>query len=162
MSALQLVSVLRRWPRASAALGFGAAGTTLSLLWWSPVIFHARGMLPFVLFIVPPGASGAIAGLALGGPLLDSPQIRSPKGAALRGAVIGSLALLIFAPLFATLYVWTQPANEHWTIPDLAFLILMGSAVAVWWLVALTSAAVGWALHRLASYDAAQKPALGS
>ena len=39
-------------------LGFGIVGTILSILWWTPVIFHAAGMLPVVLFIGLPGMSG--------------------------------------------------------------------------------------------------------
>jgi hypothetical protein len=61
--------------------------------------------------------------------------------------------LLLFAPLFATLYVLSQPATEHWDILGLAFLVLVGSALAVWWLVALTGAAVGLALNLLATND---------
>jgi hypothetical protein len=147
----QVTIFLRRWPRASAGFGFGIAGTALAVLWWAPVIFHARGMLPFVLFIVLPGVSAAVAGWTLGKPLLDSARVCSPRGAALRGAVIGSLALLLFAPLFATLYVWTQPATEHWSILGLTFLVFVGGVLAVWWLVAMTGAAVGWARYRLAS-----------
>jgi hypothetical protein len=144
---------LRLWPRTSAALCFGAAGLALSTLWWSPVIFHARGALPFVLFILLPGVSAAAAGWALGKPLLDSARVRGPGIAALWGATIASVALLLFAPLFATLYVWTSPPTEHWSIFGLAVLVLIGSALAVWWLVAATGAAVGWALFRLASYQ---------
>jgi len=137
----------------SAAVVFGVAGTALSILWWSPVIFKAQHVLPFVLFIVSPGLSAAVAGCILGKPLLDARGGR-PKNPMLRGAVIGSLALLIFAPLFATLYVWTEPENEHWNIFGLTILVLVGSAIAVWWLVALVGAAVGWGLHRFNSYDA--------
>ena len=149
----QVTTFLRQWPRTSAALGFGAAGTALSILWWSPVIFHARGVVPFVLFIVSPGVSAAVAGWALGKPLLNSARVCRPRSAALWGMAIASLALLLFAPLFATLYVLTQPATEHWDVVSLTFLVLVGSVVVIWWLVALTGAAVGWALYRLASYD---------
>jgi hypothetical protein len=135
----------------SASLGFGAAGTALSVLWWSPVIFDARSARPFVLFIVLPGVSATIAGWALGKSLLDPARVSRPGIAALRGAAIASVALLLFAPLFATLYVWTSPPTEHWSIPGLTFLVLVGSALAVWWLVAATGAAVGWALYRMAS-----------
>ena len=83
--------------------------------------------------------------------MLDSAGVYRPRKAALRGAVIGSLALLLFAPLFAILYVLSQPATEHWDILGLAFLV--GSALAVWWLVALTGAAVGLALNLLATND---------
>jgi hypothetical protein len=121
------------------------------MLWWSPVIIHARGLTPFLLFIVTPGVSAAVTGWSLGKPLLDSPRVCGPRKAALRGAVIGSIAMLLFAPLFATLYVLSQPAIEHWDILGLAFLVLVGSALAVWWLVALTGLAVGLALNLLAS-----------
>jgi hypothetical protein len=134
-------------------LGFGIVGTILSILWWTPVIFHAAGMLPVVLFIGLPGMSAALAGWAFGKPLIDSAQGDRPRIAALRGTAIGSAALVLFAPMFATVYVWTSPPNEHWSIPGLALLVLLGSIVAVWWLVAAFGAAVGWALSRLASYD---------
>jgi hypothetical protein len=132
-------------------LSFGIVGTILSILWWTPVIFHAAGALPVVLFIGLPGISAALAGLAFGKPLIDSTY--GPRIAALRGTAIGSVALVLFAPMFATVYVWTSPPTEHWSIPGLALLVLLGSIVAVWWLVAVIGAAVGWALSRLASYD---------
>jgi hypothetical protein len=146
-------SVLRRWPRTSAALGFGASGTALSILWWSPVIFHGRGVLPFVLFIVTPGISAAVAGWTFGKLLLDPARVSRSGSAALCGVFIASFALLLFAPLFATLYVWTEPANERANILGLALVLLIGGAVAVWWQVALIGAAVGWGLHRVASKD---------
>jgi hypothetical protein len=149
----QVATVLRRWPRALAALGFGAAGTTLSLLLWSPLIFQARGVLPFVLFIGTPGVSAAVAGWALGKWLLNSARVCRPRSAALRGAVIASLALLLFAPLFATVYVLTQPATEHWDIASLTFLLLVGSAFVIWFRAALIGAAVGWMLYHLTSHD---------
>jgi hypothetical protein len=143
----QVAAFLRGWPRTSAAFGFGVAGTALSILWWSPVIFQARTILPFVLFIGTPGISAAVAGWAAGKPLLT--RDCRPRSAALRGMAISSLALLLFAPLFATLYVLTQPATEHWKIVSLAFFMLVGSAVVIWPLVALIGAAVGWTLYRL-------------
>ncbi len=144
----QVATFLRGWPRTSAAFGFGVAGTALSILWWSPVVLQARGVLPFVLFIGTPGVSAAVAGWALGKPLFDSARVCRPRRAALRGMAISSMALLLFAPLFATLYVLTQPATEHWEIVSLTFFILAGSAVVIWPLVALIGAAVGWTLYR--------------
>lgn len=149
----QVATLLRRWPRTSAALGFGAAGTALCLLLWGPLIFQAQGVRPFVLFIGTPGVSAAVAGWALGKWLLDSARVCRPRSAALRGAVIGSLALLLYAPLFATVYVLTQPATEHWDIASLTFLMLVGSAFVIWLRVALIGAAIGWVLHRLTSHD---------
>ena len=149
----QVATLLRRWPRTSTALGFGAAGTALSLLLWGPLIFQAQGVRPFVLFIGTPGVSAAVAGWALGKWLLDSARVCRPRTAALRGAVIGSLALLLFAPLFATVYVLTQPATEHWHTASLTSLLLVGSAFVIWVRVALIGAAVGWVLYRLTSHD---------
>ena len=97
----------------------------------------------------------AACGWALGKPLLDPARVCGARSAAIRGAGIGTLALLLFAPLFSTLYVLTQPATEHWSILGLAFLVLVGGFLAVWWLVALTGAVVGWGLNRLASRDVA-------
>jgi hypothetical protein len=143
--------VLIRWPRVSAACGFSVAGTALSLLWWSPLIFQTQATLPFALFVVTPGIAAAVAGGAIGKPLFDSSRVQKPQNAALRGAVIASFALLLFAPLFATLYVWTEPTTEHTNILGLAVAMLIGGAFAVWWQVALMGAIVGWGLHRLAS-----------
>ena len=110
-------------------------------------------MTPFVLFIVSPGLSATVVGWALGKPLLENAQAYDSKRSAIRGAVVGSAALMLFAPLFAVLYVLTEPPGEHWNIFGLAILVLVGGFVAVWWLVVLTGAAVGWALNRLASVD---------
>jgi len=157
----QLATLMRRWPRMSAALGFGSAGTALSALVWGPLIFYARGnAFLFMLFIVLPGVSAVVAGWTLGKPLFDSARVCSPVSAALRGALISSVALLLFAPLFAAVYVWTQPATEHWSILGLTYFVLVGSALAVWGRVALTGAAIGWVLYRLASY-AGRTPAHG-
>jgi hypothetical protein len=149
----QVAPLMRRWSRTSAALGFGAAGTALCSLLWGPLIFQAQGVRPFVLFIGTPGVSAAIAGWTLGKWLLNPVQVCRPSGAALRGSVIGSLALLLYAPLFATVYVLTQPVTEHWDIASLTFLMLVGSAFVIWLRVALIGAATGWVLHRLTSRD---------
>ena len=150
----QVAAFMRQWPRMSAALVFGATGTALSILWWSPVIFQTRAVLPVVLFIGTPGVSAAVVGGILGKPLLDPARVRNSINAALRGAAIASLALLLFAPLFATLYVLTQAPHEHWSIPSLTLLMLMGSTFVVWWLVALIGAAAGWALYLITSHVA--------
>ena len=109
----QVAAFMRQWPRMSAALVFGATGTALSILWWSPVIFQTRAVLPVVLFIGTPGVSAAVVGGILGKPLLDPARVLNSINAALRGAAIASLALLLFAPMFATLYVLTQAPYEH-------------------------------------------------
>ena len=63
------------------------------------------------------------------------------------------MALLLFAPLFAAVYVLTQPATEHWDIVSLTYLLLVGSAFVIWFRVALIGAAVGWMLYRLTLRD---------
>ena len=154
----QVATFLRRWPRTSAALGFGVAGTALCLLLWGPLIFKAPSVRPIVLFIGTPGVSAAITGWTLGKWLFDSARGRS-SSAALRGAAIGSMALLLYAPLFATVYVLTQPATEHWDIASLTFLMLVGSVFVIWLRVALIGAAIGWVLHRLTSLSIGQASA---
>jgi hypothetical protein len=150
----QLATLFRRCPRTSATLGFGLTGAALSIIWWIPVIFHARGVLPFVLFIGTPTISSAIAGWILGKPLFDPERACGPMNAAFRGAGIASLALLLFAPLFAGLYVWTQAPHEQWSFLNLTLLLLIGSVFVIWWLAALVGAVAGWAFSRLASYAA--------
>ena len=143
-------ALLKRWPRASPAIGFGIAATAYCTLLWGQRIFPAKNGLLFALFIGEPAVSATVAGWILGGPLLDKTRCTSVR-AALRGAAIGSIALLIFAPLFAIIYVWTEPATEHANILGLTLALLIGGALAVWWQIALIGAAVGWGLYRLAS-----------
>jgi hypothetical protein len=127
-------------------------GAALSIVWWTPVIFHAHGARPLLLFIGTPGVSAGVAGWMLGKPLFDPARYCGPINAALRGAAIASLALLLFAPLFGSVYVWTQAPYEHWSILNLTLLMLIGSVFVIWWLVALVGALAGWALSRLGSY----------
>ena len=103
-----------------------------------------------MLFIVLPGVAAAASGFALGKSLPVPARVRGDGIAALRGAVIGSAGMLLFAPLFAIVYAWTSPPTEHSSIPGLTFLVLAGSVLGVWGRVAATGAAVGWALYRLA------------
>jgi hypothetical protein len=147
----QVASLLKGWPRASPAIGFGIAATAYCALLWGQRIFPAKDGFLFALFIGVPGVSAAVAGWILGEPLLDETRSSSVR-AALRGAAIGSVALLIFAPLFAIIYVWAEPATEHANILGLTVALIIGGALAVWWQIALIGAAVGWGLHRLASY----------
>lgn len=150
-----VASLMTRWPRVSTTLSFCVAGIALSIFWWSPVIFQRQSVQQFALFIGVPGISAAVAGWTLGKPLFDSAGVPRPISAAIRGALISSFALLLFAPLFATLYVWTQPVTEHWSILTLTSLILVGSAFVAWAKVALVGAGVGWAIYYVASYHTA-------
>jgi hypothetical protein len=145
-----MIRVIQRQPRLCLALVFGIVGIAVATLWWSPVIFHAQRMNLFGLFIVLPGLCAAIVASLIGKPLLDGVPAQSILRPAARGAAIGSLALVLFAPLFSVFYVLTEPATEHWNVFGLAVLVLLGALVAALWLVALAGAVVGWAVYRLA------------
>ncbi len=146
-----VLRALRRQPRRGLAVVFGLWGTLVALLWWSPLIFHAKGATTLGLFVFLPGVCAAIAAGLIGRPLLEGGAAgRSRRRPAITGAAIGSLALVLFAPLFSLFYVLTEPPKEHWNVFSLALLVLAGATVAVWWLVALTGAMVGWAIHLLA------------
>jgi hypothetical protein len=67
----------------------------------------------------------------------------------MRGALVGMLALVIFAPVFATVFAWTAPGRA--SIVGLAILVLTFSAVALVWPVAVVGGAVGLLLHGIAS-----------
>jgi hypothetical protein len=151
---------IREQPRLFLAVVFGIAGVLAATLWWTPVIFQARGATTFTLFILLPGACAAIAASLIGKPLLDAAPGRITRPA-LRGAVIGSLGLALFAPLFSTLYVMTEPSTEHWNVFGLTLLVFLGAMVAAWWLVALVGAGVAFALHRLALSVAEHETASG-
>jgi hypothetical protein len=154
----KVIALMKFFPRASAGLAFGIAGTSLAIIWWTPVIFHSSGILPVILFVATPGVSAAISGFILGKPLLAAGHVHTPTVAALRGAVTASVALLLFAPLFAFLYVWTSPPTEHWSVVALTFFVLIGSAVSVWWLAAATGALTGLVLSSLGSYGTERGP----
>jgi hypothetical protein len=101
------------------------------------------GVTPFVLFIDAPGISAAVCGWALRQAVARSRpslpgQKRRCSGRGHRHAGVGVIRTPIFNPL----------CPEHWGILGLAFLALIGGFLAVWWLVALTGAVVGWGLNR--------------
>lgn len=147
----RLSDLSKRWPRSGAAVAFGLAGMVLPALWYLPLTIHGRNpVLHTLLFVGLPGVAAAIAGGALGRPLLvPAPQATGGR-AALRGAVIASVALLIFAPLFAAFFTLTDTGPGRWNAVGLTLLLLMGSALAVWWIAAAIGAGVGWLLFRLA------------
>lgn len=134
----------RLWP----AMAFGFAGLLVSTPWFLLVIARSRNPVSFLLFLGLPGIAAAVAGALLGRPLV-APSPRSGWWAAGRGAAIATVALLLFAPMFATVIKWTEPG---WTsVVGLSFLVLWFAFIAVWGKVAAVGAGVGWVLHRWAA-----------
>lgn len=134
-------------PRLFVAAAFGVAGTLVSCLWFLPSVLRNRDPTALVLYVVLPGLAAAASAAMLGTPLLD--PARGPGFAALRGGAIASVALLLYAPLFATLFALTTPGRA--TIAGLTLMVLMFSALAVWWVVALIGGLLGLMLHRVAT-----------
>lgn len=146
----------QRWARLVAALSFGAAGVLLPVLWFGPTLLRNRDGVGGVLYIVLPGLAAATAGALAGHPLLSATRTRGTWQAVGRGALVASLALLIFAPLFALLFRWTAPERTDGL--GLTAFVLVFSAVAVWPTAAATGGAVGWLLYRVARALRAAEP----
>jgi hypothetical protein len=143
---------MRGWfqrPRLLAAFAFGVAGSLLPAAWFLPTIVRTDDPRALLLYVGLPGLAAAAAGAGLGAPLLDRTRTRGPGAAALRGAGIASIALLLFAPLFALTFTWTAPGQTG--IVGLTALVLIFSLIGVWWAAALVGALVGLILWRLAT-----------
>ena len=149
-----LTDLVNGRPRAAAAVGFGAAGTALAAFWYLPLTIQGRHpVLHSLLFVVLPGLAAAAAGAALGRWLVRPARLSPGGTAALRGAGIATVALLIFAPLFASLFALTGPGPERWNVLGLTALLLEGGALAAWLPSAAIGAGVGWLLYRLGRGD---------
>jgi hypothetical protein len=137
------------WARLWAAVAFGLAGVLVPAGWFGPILAGSRNPVSFLLFLGLPGVAAAVAGALLGRPLVAPSRPRSGCWAARRGAVIATVALMLFAPMFATAITWTEPG---WTsVVSLGVLVLWFAFMAVWWVLAAVGAAVGWVLYRWAS-----------
>jgi len=99
-------------------LAFGLAGVLTSGAWFGPVLAGSRNPVSFLLFLGLPGLAAAVAGALLGRPLVAPSRPRSGWWAARRGAGIATVALMLFAPMFATVIKWTEPG---WPAPALAW-----------------------------------------
>jgi hypothetical protein len=128
---------------------FGAAGFLLTAAWFLPGIIRSQDPLAFLLYVGLPGIAAAAAGAVLRAPILDATRMRTPAEAAFRGAVVGSVAILLFAPMFALVFTWTAPGRS--TLLGLTAAVLIFAALAVWWLVVMIGALLGWLLFWLAS-----------
>jgi uncharacterized BrkB/YihY/UPF0761 family membrane protein len=116
--------------------------------WFGPVLAGSRNPVSFLLFLGFPGLAAAVAGALLGQPLVAPSRPRRGWWAARRGAAIATVALMLFAPTFATVIKWTEPG---WTsVASLSVLVLWFVFITVWWTLAAVGAVVGWLLHRRA------------
>jgi hypothetical protein len=130
-------------------MAFGLAGTALPAVWFLPTVLSRWDRGALVLFICLPGVAAATAGALVGAAICDPTKRISSQGAVLRGAGVATLALVIFAPMFSVLFASTSPGQTG--ILGLALMVLIFSAVAIWWLAALVGGVVGWLLHRCRS-----------
>jgi hypothetical protein len=130
-------------------VSFGVAGTIVPAAWFLPSVLNRRDGVALVLYIVMPGVAAAVAGALAGAPLCGRARTISRGAAVVRGAAVATLALVIFAPMFATLFVWTTPGRT--SVLGMTVLVLMFSGLAAWWVVAAVGGVVGWLLHAVAS-----------
>lgn len=135
-------------PRLLAAFVFGSAALVLTGLWFGPVLVRRADAVSWLLYVGLPGIAAAIAGAVLGRPLVQ-PRDPAAEGAALlRGAGIAVVALLLFAPLYASVVKVTEPG---WTsVVGLTLIVLEFGALALGWALVLVGSLVAWGLHRWA------------
>jgi hypothetical protein len=142
--------------RLRPAVAFGLAGVLASGAWFGPVLAESRNPVSFLLFLGLPGLAAAVAGALLGRPLVAPSRPRNGWWAARRGAAIATVALMLFAPMFATVIKWTEPG---WTgVASLSVLVLWFAFIAVWWMLATVGAVVGWLLCRWAGTVRSEGP----
>jgi hypothetical protein len=101
---------------------------------------------------VAAGLAHAIAGAIVGPSLVDPARTPSDQIAVLRGAGTSLLALAFFAIAFSGYLLIT----DAWALTVASALALpvftaFFAFLAVGWALLLTSALVGWGIHRLAS-----------
>ena len=101
-----------RWPRAAAAVSFGAVGSVIPATWFLPSVLSRRDGAALLLFVVFPGAAATLAGGLVGAPLCDPARIVSQREAVIRGVGVATLAWVIFAPMFAAFFAYT-PSGAH-------------------------------------------------
>lgn len=135
-------------PRLLAAFVFGSAALVLTGLWFGPVLFRRADAVSWLLYIGLPGIAAAVSGAVLGRPLVDPRNPATAGAALLRGAGIALVALLLFAPLYATVVGVTEPG---WTsVLGLTLVVLEFGALALGWALVVVGSLVAWGLHRWA------------
>jgi hypothetical protein len=123
-------------------------------------VLSRRDGVALLLFVVVPGAAAAFAGALAGAPLCDPARTISQRHAVVRGVAVATLALAIFAPMFAAVFACTAPGRTN--VLGMVILVLTFSVLAIGGIAALVGGAVGWLLHHVAFSEDATKSTSGS
>lgn len=124
--------------------------------WFLSGIVQAWDGTALVLYIVLPGVAAAAAGATVGAAILDRPA-RGAAWAAGRGASAAGLAVLLFAPLFAIVFTWTEPGRTS-ELELTVFVVSFGLIAGLWTLAIAVGALVGSFLCRLVSRSRSGAP----
>ncbi len=106
------------------------AGCAVSSLWFLPAVLARRDVIGFPLFVAAAGAASAVAGALGGAALCDRHKTPATRHAVFRGVGIATLALGLFAPLFAVLHGWT--ARGETRLIGLSIAALAFTFLATW------------------------------
>jgi len=143
-------SCLRQHSRTGCALAFGVVTLAVQHFVWLPDARMSR-----LALTAAAGLAHALAGAITGPRLLDGTRTRTAGQAGLLGAGTSLLALLLFAPLFAMFLLATElRPSSPLSYVALPLLIAVFAFLGDGWALLIVSMAVGWALYRVAAYQA--------
>lgn len=125
---------------------FALVAAALASLWFLPSVWARADVYGAFLFLVAPVLAGGLAGWLIGAPLFDPPEGYGPGHAVLTGAAVASLALFLFAPLFAMVFL-AGPDNPPAGLVRGASVALL-ALVVLGPVVLLVGASTGLFLHR--------------
>ena len=123
------IVLMRRWPRVTAAISFGAVGSIIPASWFLASVLSRGDGVALVLFVVVPGAAAALAGALAGAPLCDPARTISERDAVVRGIAVTTFALVIFAPMFAAFVAYTAPGRTN--VLGMIILVVTFSVLAI-------------------------------
>lgn len=122
---------------------FALVAAALASLWFLPSVWARADVYGAFLFLVAPVLAGGLAGWLIGAPLCDPPEGYGPGHAVLTGAAVASLALFLFAPLFAMVFLAGPEAGlVRGASVALLAVVVLGPVVL------LVGASTGLFLHR--------------